>query len=216
MKKLFILLAFASAITSQAVTINPDPIGDIHYEGDQISCLGMSTDIVRTEIKTVCENSNENCQSHYSVTITLSENFRTNRGYREYYFWVDVDPDKKIGYQPYNPYDVAWPDLYADYRFMFTVNANHDRFYEIPSLKVQNCSRVNCAQDEGMQNYKDLDLQIEGKNITFKWPIGMISKLEKSRHWKVGFTTYQESEDGTCSGEDDAPQWGRKAYNFRY
>ena len=213
MKYFLTLSVLLGAFAAQAQTLKTDPIGDIHYQGLRSTCFGMTTDIVKTEIKTLCESGNQSCR--HSVSITLSESFKSNYGYREYYFWVDADPEKEIGYQPYNPSDVAWPDLFADYRFFFSVNANHNRYYDFPILKVQNCSTVDCAQDSGMESYADLDLQIWDNKITFEWPSDMIPSLGNSRHWKVGFTTYQESKDGSCSGEDDAPQWGNKAYDYR-
>jgi hypothetical protein len=168
-------------------------------------CVDMQTDLVSTEFS----REGDRFVAKMNVTTDVKRYFGS--GYKEYYVWIDVNPGSRKGYQPYDPESVAWPDLYADYRIFYSLNANNDDGSTRSKIASQDCSATNCAEDGGLYWDPAVSVDIIGKTVTLSWPVTRFPKMAAAKNLKVGFTTYYEI-GGACHGEDDSPQWGRNAW----
>jgi hypothetical protein len=204
--KLSLILLLSSLLASSssfAAAVHSDPEGDVDHNIKGL-CHDLSTDMVQTRI--------EELENDYRVTIQVSQQVMTNVGYREYYFWIDSNPAKAEGYQPYAPESVAWPDLYAKYRIYASFDANNDEHIDEKQVFYQDCLQDDCTSED-QQHSGDIDVQIQGDTVVFTWPKSMIPALGEAKYWKVGYTTYYEQ--GACNGEDDSPQWGERAFDIK-
>jgi len=197
-------------VTAAAVLMSPkifadnlhtDKAGDVDHSIKSM-CHDLQTDMVSNEFTRDGDK--------YVVKMTMAEDIQKDYGYKEYYFWLDVDPEKRKGYQPYDPESVAWPDMYADYRIFMSLDANNDDHIAWPRIMSQDCIATDCSKDEGMRYADDIKVDIAGKTVTFSWPVGLFSKMDAAKVMKLGYTTYYEM--GACHGEDDSPDWGNRAW----
>jgi hypothetical protein len=136
-------------------------------------------------------------------------------GYQEYYFWLDVDPAAKKGYQPYDPYSVAWPNLYADYRVMLSYDYNTDDESTAPRQRfyIQDCRKSDCSQDAVTKGLNASQaLHVEGATVAFLVSPEDVPEIASAKSINMGATTYYQF--AQCNGEDDAPQWGRRAVSL--
>lgn len=163
-----------------------------------------------TDIKSVTFKATEN---EYILTIEMLTEINLKSFYREYYFWLDVDPAKKDGYQPYNPFSVAWPNMYADYRIFMSIDANNYENQPITRVGLQDCHKSDCAEDQGMYPEYSIHSVIIGNKVVFSWPKGLIIPLDRAREFLLGITTYYQF--AQCNGEDDSPQWGFPSHLIR-
>ncbi len=205
MKKQIIIIALAmSSSLSFASNFNTDPAHDQDMNIKGAMCFSPNTDLLSTDFQRTADK--------YTVTMKMREKIEKVRGYKEYYFWLDVSHNTKKGYQPYLPYSVAWPDLYADYRIFYSIDANTGA-YAVPAkekITVQSCLETDCAKDYGMRYSQHVKVTANEDTVTFEWPVGLLPDLDKSAKIRVGYTTYYSL--GPCNGEDDSPQWGSRAH----
>lgn len=204
--KLFVIAFLTTAHAFAADKVVTDPAGDIDQQGVKSMCMtGTQTDMIETTFSREGDN--------FVATMTMTEDIGLGRGYKEYYFWIDVNQKDKrgrpVGYQPYNPDSVAWPDMYADYRIFMSLDANNSEGRAYPNVRLQNCSESDCADDAGLRYTQDIKVEIKGPKATFTWPKSLLPDVEAAKSLKLGYTTYHEI--GYCHGEDDAPQWGKNA-----
>jgi hypothetical protein len=202
MKLIFLIALSLFSVISMA-TEYPDPVGDVDHSMKGF-CTDISTDIIRNKI--------EESGDDFIVTMTMSRPIALNQFYREYYFWIDTNSGSHKGYRPYLPYSVAWPDMYADFRFFLSLNSDSFTTEDVKKVTIQNCLQTNCENDQGMIAVPKLDVKIEGSQIIFKWPKTLIPELNSAKKWRVGFTTYYSYFQ--CSGEDDSPQWGKECFHL--
>lgn len=200
--KLFILAFLTAATAKAADNIHTDPLKDVDH--DLNICNDLQTDMIQNNFSAQDDK--------YVVTMTMSKNVQSDFGYKEYYFWVDVDPTRRKGYQPYDPESVAWPNMYADYRIMLQLDANNDEHKAYPAVKIQNCTDSDCSQDGGLHYADDVKVEIQGPNVIFTWPKTMIPEMAAASTLRVGYTTYYDY--SYCNGEDDSPQWGKNAWTI--
>ncbi len=182
-----------------------DPVGDVDIK--PMACPDLQTDLVSTDFNCVGDE--------IVVDMEMTKEIQKNIGYKEYYFWLDLTHDTQRGYQPYNPDSVAWPDLYANYRVFYSIDANDARRngYASERVTVQNCLETNCAQDEGMRSSSQVKISIDKKVVTFRFPVSLFPELENSKKIRIGYTTYFDFMQ--CNGEDDSPQWGQNAFKIK-
>lgn len=186
---------------------NSDPENDVHFNIAGF-CQNAHTDILSTNFR------REN--SEYIVEMTMTQKISKAAGYKEYYFWLDLTHDKTRGFQPYLPYSVAWPDLYANYRIFYSVNAGVvPPFMQAKEkVRLQNCVESNCALDSALASSTQIKVSVTENIVTFRWPVGLLPELEKSKNIRIGYTTYYELMQ--CNGEDDSPQWGEEALRISF
>ncbi len=186
--------------------LNLDPKLDLHTNISNF-CRSPDTDIIMTSL--------ERRDGKYTVTMEMNAPINKSLGYKEFYFWIDATNNKQKGYQPYLPHSVAWPDLYADYRIFYSINANVTPPFIKAKEKVtlQKCLETDCAKDSGMRLASAISVEVNDATITFQWPVGLLPELDASSRIKIGYTTYFELMQ--CNGEDDSPQWGEKAFRIK-
>ncbi|MBS1970994.1 MAG: hypothetical protein JSU04_11840 [Bdellovibrionales bacterium] len=203
--KLFVIAFLTTAHAFAADNVKTDPVGDI--DNSITACPDVGTDMVETSFSREGEN--------FVATMKMSKNIDNTFGYKEYYFWIDVNQtDKKghpVGYQPYDPESVAWPNMYADYRIFLSLDANNESHRAYPSVRMQDCAASDCSKDGGLRYEDNIKVDIKGNEVIFTWPKSLVPAIESAASLKVGYTTYYEI-GGACHGEDDSPQWGRNAY----
>lgn len=201
-------LATATFISSmaQASQYKADPVKDLHTNIPGY-CQSPGTDIISTSFERVADE--------YIVKMLMSAPIDKRLGYKEFYFWMDVTHNSSKGYQPYLPHSIAWPDLYADYRIFYSINANATPPFVKAKEKVmlQKCFESNCAQDYGMIPNSAISVDVQGATVTFQWPVELLPELDSSAKIRIGYTTYFELTH--CNGEDDSPQWGEDAFTIR-
>jgi len=178
-----------------------DPINDIHYNMKG-TCKFQETDILSTDIS--------RSENDFTLVITTKENIKDEKNYREFYFWLDIDPSKHNGYQPYNPHSVAWPNMFADYRIFTSLTFNEDENKIDQRVAIQDCQTDNCSIDSGLYSNQNISVTIKNNTVTFKWPSQLIPKLDSANKFLLGITTYHQNI--FCNGEDDSPQWGKNAF----
>lgn len=205
MKSRIKMLIAASLLLSQvslAGNKNSDPVGDIDKKPGPW-CEDLQTDMISTDFNRVGDE--------FVVNMEMTKEIKKDVGYKEYYFWLDIT-DTNGNYQPYNPESVAWPDLQADYRVFYSINANVDQGEPVEErVAYQKCfDGGDCSQDQGMEYSNDIKVSIDKKTVTFRWPVSLLPEMKKAKKIRVGYTTYFEHNG--CNGEDDSPQWGRNAF----
>jgi len=216
--KLFVFAFLAAATAHAADATQTDPRNDV--DNATTACPDLQTDMIKTSFSTT--------EDQFVVTMTMTNNIQQGSGYREYYFWVDVDPAKRKGYRPYDKMDyhtydansMAWTDMFADYRIFMSLDGNNDARRAVPFVAMQRCtekadigSETDCARDNGLRRNSQITAEINGPEVTFKWPKTLIPEMAAAKTLKVGYTTYYEY--GQCEGEDDSPQWGRPAWTVK-
>lgn len=208
MKIRYALLAalFTPLMSSASVleTVYTDPENDIHHNMAPACGARKDTDIVKTEFLAL--------ENEYQVIFHLAAPVNQKAGYKEYYAWVEVNPEDKIGYQPYNPYSVAWPDLYADFRVMLAIEgAEHP--LAPPSYRVlsQDCKATDCSKDDGLKANSRIKAKVEGNIVKLAWSKAAFKDLKGKQSVKVGYTSFYDH--NFCNGEDDSPQWGENAHD---
>ena len=207
-----VLLPFLFALTFTAFGSSSDLIVqkssadkpfDVHHNITGF-CRDLSTDIVNIDVAVH--------ESKLKVKMKMSQNIISGFGYREYYFWVGATPSKKVGYQPYNPHSVAWPDFYATNRVFLSFNGNQFTGQDKTKLAVQNCLESDCSEDAGMILTDEVKYTVNGKFIEFEVPRSVLPLIGSEKNVKFGFTTYYEI--AQCNGEDDFPDWDEKSFNI--
>lgn len=183
-----------------------DPKGDIDHSMKGGGCPWDGTDLVGMTIKKT--------DYEFIVTLEMTREIKQNMGYREYYFWLDYDPARKSGYQPYYPSSVAWPNMFADYRIIVTVDTNNWEGTSEAKIGVQDCHQSNCAEADGINYSAAVNATIVGNKVIYSWPRFYLPKLDRSSEILIGATTYYQL--AQCNGEDDLPQWGRPAHAIHF
>jgi len=183
-----------------------DPKGDIDHNMKGGGCPWDGIDLAGMTIKKT--------DSEFIVTLEMTKEIKQSMGYREYYFWLDYDPSRRRGYQPYNPSSVAWPNMYADYRIFVSVDSNNWEGTTDTKIGIQDCHQSDCAQEYGIDYFIIVNVTIAGKKVIYSWPRVSLPKLDRSNHLLIGATTYYQL--AHCNGEDDLPQWGDPAHEIRF
>lgn len=168
-------------------------------------CSFNETDLVGLSFK---ETSNE-----FIVTFKTVKEINLKSGYKEFYFWLDIDPGRSVGYQPYNPDSVAWPNMYADYRIFMSTDPNNYENKAITRIALQDCSVSDCSQDSGLYANASISAVIVGDTVVFSWPKTLLPRLKAAQKIRFGATSYYQI--AQCNGEDDFPQWGDPAPEIR-
>lgn len=200
-----LLLAILLATTSTTAFASSfeDRKGDVHHN-IQGFCNDLSTDIINVDVKVE--------EKILKVKMDMSKNISRGFGYREYYFWVGATPSQKIGYQPYNPAAVAWPDFYATNRVFLSLNGDHYTGKDKIILGTQDCLETDCSQDYGIRRSTELNAKISGNTVEFEVPRSLLPKIGNEKNVKFGFTTYYEFMQ--CNGEDDFPDWDENSLDL--
>lgn len=197
-----IFIASVSAAQAQSL-LKADPANDVHHN-IQNTCMNKDTDILSTHFQ------RDAAKMQDSVVMQMAIPVNAKLGYKEFYFWLDIDPGAKTGYQPYNPDAVAWKNFYADYRIFTSFNSDLRTGKTVQKVTLQKCSESNCAQDYGMRSTSEIQVEVKGNLVTFTWPSKLIPESLNISKMKIGYTTYYELFH--CNGEDDSPQWGDNAF----
>ena len=206
--KSHVMLLMATTLLLSTVSLagnkNSDPVGDIDKKPGAW-CEDLQTDLVSTDFNRVGDE--------FVVQMEMTKEIKKDVGYKEYYFWLDINHPNG-GYQPYNPQSVAWPDLQANYRIYYSINANVDSDEPVDEkIAYQPCMNGgDCSQDQGMLQDNKIKVSIDKKTVTFRWPVSLLPEMAKAKNIRVGYTTYFEHQG--CNGEDDSPQWGRNAFKI--
>lgn len=177
-----------------------DIAGDIDHSFH--TCNSPQTDILNTSFK----REQIHGEVFYSAIFETKQNIQLNDIYKEYYIWIDYNPGKRKGYQPYNPYSVAWTGFYADYRLFFSNNESEKK------TAIQNCSLSDCSIDLALYNSWFIDVKVVDNKVTITWPEKLTPELAAATKIRFAFTSYYGLYQ--CHGEDDSPQWGRPAFEI--
>lgn len=206
--QLLVLLLVLIKIQSVLAQVHfVDLVKDVHHNINGF-CQDLSTDIQNGVV--VFESEYIHVEMNMTKDITLFPD-----GYREFYFWIDVDPKRKNGYAPYLPNDIAWKNFFADYRIFLSINSfSMDIQSSKVSFGLQNCKKSDCSKDLIVkQSYEKLQYHIKDSKITFKIHRSLLPEMVDLSLSQWAFTTYYQL--AQCNGEDDYPQWGSKALKIK-
>lgn len=205
-KILMILQVLFSATSFAETATQTDAAGDVQFNLPEV-CQNLNTDIVSTSLRRE--------DSDYVVDMEMSQMIDVNEGYKEYYFWLDLNHDRARGYQPFLSHSVTWPDLFANYKIFYSVNAGVVAPFTVAKEKVrlQNCHETNCALDSDLRSSEQISVSVAENVISFRWPAGLLPELEKTKNIRVGYSSYYELME--CNGEDNSPEWGEPAFQIK-
>lgn len=204
---ILMLLQVLFSTTSFAETITQiDAEGDVQLNLSEV-CQTLPADIVSTSLRREA--------SDYVVDMEMSQIVDPNAGYKEYYFWLDLNHDRTRGYQPYLSNSVTWPDLFANYKIFYSVNAGVVPPFTLPKerIRIQNCHDTNCAFDSDLHSSEEISVSIFANVVSFRWRAGLLPELEKTKNIRVGYSSYYELLE--CNGEDNSPEWGEPAFQIK-
>ncbi len=220
------ILATAAAATSFAAVVTSlirnDAVSDVHLEGEK--CEKVSQSAREIDIRQVVVS---NDATNLYVTMEVRGPVAANSDFREFYFWIDVNNGKGVGYVPYepstsyaaayNPTYQAWTNFYADFRVYLSIDEEQQQ-----TKLFQECAVDQCAgEPNGSYKSSLFSVSITGseqvKNLV-KFAIPFTSlKINSSTKQTIqlGFTTYFERQIGcNQSGEDDYPDWSEPALSY--
>lgn len=205
-KILMILQVLFSATSFAETIVQNDAEGDVQLNLPEV-CQHQPSDIVSTSLHR--ENSD------YVVEMAMSQPINPVEGYKEYYFWLDLNHDGARGYRPSLSQSVTWPDLLANYKVFYSLDAGVVPPFTVPKerIRLQNCHETNCAFDSDLRSSEYIAVDITDNVISFRWPVGLLPELEKSKNIRVGYSAYYELME--CNGEDNSPEWGEPAFQIK-
>ena len=205
MKSLVFIIAlvssFASLASSESILVKEnDTIKDVHHNINNF-CQDPATDIASVEVEIL--------ESVLKVKMQMTKEIGKRPGYREYYFWVGATPSKSVGYRPYDPHSVAWPDFFATNRVFVSFNADVYSGREKNIVSVQDCLTSDCSNDQGLVRSEGVKYKVQGNVIEFEVARSTLPLIGSEDSVKFGFTTYYSF--AQCEGEDDYPNWDEQS-----